>query len=209
MLSYKVCFTEDCFIQVILHCNATKLKFQLSPTTKAGSFHEIFLYSWLSTPIRGQFYNFLWCLVCCQVTTLQKNYKNDLHVKFTCTFIVISWKTNQEKSFLFLDNDKLCGKDMLRVRTVLKKICEIAHVQFSFELGWECPNTAVFWIMKDGSLVTNILSIFICFTCRTSFKMALTIYQKWLTWYTGFLSKRSKICVDLIIQLCSNFASLW
>ena len=97
----------------------------------------------------------------------------------------------------------------LRVRTVSKKTCEIAHVKFKFKLGLKCQTSVIFWTMKDGSLTINTLSIIICFTCKTSFKMTLTIYQKWLTCYAGFLSNRSKFCVIWIIRFCSKFASLW
>ena len=69
----------------------------------------------------------------------------------------------------------------LRVQTVSKKTCEIAHISFNFKLGLKCQNTVIFGIMKDGSFMLNTLNIIICFTCRTSFKMALTTFQKWLT----------------------------
>ena len=72
----------------------------------------------------------------------------------------------------------------LRVRTVSKKTCEIDYVQYNFKLGLKCQTTITFRIMKDGSLmiitIITINTIF-CFTCKTSFKMALTVYQKWLS----------------------------
>ena len=69
----------------------------------------------------------------------------------------------------------------LRVRTVSKKICQIVHVSFNVKLGLECQTTVIFGIMKDGSFMLNTLSIIVSFTCITSFKMAPTIYQIWLT----------------------------
>ena len=68
-------------------------------------------------------------------------------------------------------------KDRIKGTNGRQKTYEIFHVYCIFYSGFMCQTTVIFGITKDGSLVLNTLASWNCFTCRNSFKMALTICQ--------------------------------
>ena len=51
-----------------------------------------------------------------------------------------------------------------------QKTYEIFHVYCIFYSGFMCQTTVIFGIMKDGSLESNILASWNCFTCRNLFQ---------------------------------------
>ena len=63
---------------------------------------------------------------------------------------------------------------------------------------FECQTTVIFGMMNDGSRKTNNLSIIYCFTCKISLKMALAIFQNWLTCMVN------RFCVKKIKISCSS-----
>ena len=60
--------------------------------------------------------------------------------------------------------------------------------------------------MKDGTLIINTLSIIICFTCRTFFKMARAIFQKMVSVVYRLFSKKIQILyildLPILFRLC-------
>ena len=77
----------------------------------------------------------------------------------------------------------------LRVRTVAKGTWDLPcllHLLFWFHVS---NYTLIFGITKDGSLVSNHLASWNCFTCRNLFKNGANDMSEWLTCETAFCKK--------------------
>ena len=73
-----------------------------------------------------------------------------------------------------------------------QKTCEIFHVYCIFYFGFMCQTTVIFGITKDGSLESNNLASWNCFTCRNLFQNGANDMSECLTFETA-LCKKLKI----------------
>ena len=90
-----------------------------------------------------------------------------------------------------------------------QKTYEVFHVYCIFYSGFMSQTTVIFGITKDGSLESNNLASWNCFTCRNLFQNGANDMSECLTFETAFCKKSSKFCIVRIIRFRSNFASLW
>ena len=67
-----------------------------------------------------------------------------------------------------------------------QKIYEIFHVYCIFYSSFMCQTTVIFGITKDGSLESNILASWNCFTCRNLFQNGANDMSECLTFETAF-----------------------
>ena len=70
-----------------------------------------------------------------------------------------------------------------------QKTYEIFHVYCIFYSGFMCQTTVICGITKDGSLESNILASWNCFTCRNLFQNGANNMSECLTFGTTFCKK--------------------
>ena len=70
-----------------------------------------------------------------------------------------------------------------------QKTYEIFDVYCIFYSGFRCQTTVIFGITKDGSLVSNTLASWNCFTCRNLFQNGANDMSECLTCETAFCKK--------------------
>ena len=70
-----------------------------------------------------------------------------------------------------------------------QKTYEIFHVYCIFYSGFRCQTTVIFGITKDGSLVSNTLASWKCFTRRNLFQNGANDMSECLTFETPFWEK--------------------
>ena len=70
-----------------------------------------------------------------------------------------------------------------------QKTYEIFHVYCIFYSGFMCQTTVIFGITKDGSLESNNLASWNCFTCRNLFQNGANDMSECLTFETAFCKK--------------------
>ena len=68
-----------------------------------------------------------------------------------------------------------------------QKTYEIFHICCIFYPGFMCITTVIFGITKDGSLESNNLASWNCFTCRNLFQNGANRMSECLTFETDFL----------------------
>ena len=94
---------------------------------------------------------------------------------------------------------------LLRVQTFLRKTFQVYHVYWKFTLGYICRITVKFGTLKDGSLLNDIF--------HQTIVLATETLLKWCRWFVkihdAFLTKSWTFHLVQIIQLWSNFVSLW
>ena len=94
----------------------------------------------------------------------------------------------------------------LRVPTFFHQTFGVYHVYCNFILGYICRITLNFGTLKDGRLLINIFAVSNCFRDRNIFQNDVDSLSKI---DDTFLTKSWTLHLIQIIQLCSNFASLW